>query len=267
MIWAPIWTAVVFAGGLFLGMIVLIEVGRRIGVRRYREDREGVDAGITEVESAVFALLGLLIAFTFSGAAGRFDDRRKLVAREVNAVGTAWLRIDLLPADSQPEIRELFRRYLDARNESYRLIRDRNAALAEHARVLKLQSAIWAEATAALKKTPPGSADLLVIPALNEMFDIVTTRVNALSIHPPAVIFAMLGILSLLSAALAGYAMAEAKTRSWLHVLGFAFVLSVTVYVILDIEYPRIGLIRMDDSDQLMHQLREGMGGERAPVD
>src|SRR6186997_1060232 len=113
MMWAPIWTAVVFAGGIFLGMIVLIEAGRRIGARRYREDHEGADAGITEVESAVFALLGLLIAFTFSGAANRFDDRRKLVALEVNAIGTAWLRIDLLPAEAQPGMRELFRRYLD----------------------------------------------------------------------------------------------------------------------------------------------------------
>jgi hypothetical protein len=259
--------AFVFAGGLFLGMLGLIEIGRRIGARRYREDREGADAGITEVESAVFALLGLLVAFTFSGAANRFDDRRRLVAQEVNAIGTAWLRIDLLPVDAQPEMRELFRRYLDARNESYRLIRDRGAALAEHSRALKLQSEIWAEATTALQKTPPGSVEILVVPALNDMFDIVTTRVNALSIHPPFIIFAMLGILSLLSAALAGYAMAEAKTRSWLHVLGFAFVLAVTVYVILDIEYPRLGLIRMDDADQLMHQLRQSMGGERAPVD
>jgi len=267
MMWAPIWTAVVFAGGIFLGMIVLIEAGRRIGARRYREDHEGADAGITEVESAVFALLGLLIAFTFSGAANRFDDRRKLVALEVNAIGTAWLRIDLLPAEAQPGMRELFRRYLDARNESYRRIRDRNAALAEHARALSLQNRIWTEAMSALRRTPPGSAEILVVPALNEMFDVVTTRRNAMSIHPPLVIFGMLGLLSLLSAALAGYAMAEGKSRSWLHVLGFAFVLSVTVYVILDVEYPRLGLIRMDDSDQLMHQLRQGMGGETAPAD
>jgi hypothetical protein len=265
--WAPIWTAVLFAGGLFVGMLAILEVGRRIGARRYRADREGANAGITEVESAVFALLGLLIAFTFSGAASRFDDRRKLVAQEVNAVGTAWLRLDLLPPDAQPELRELFRRYLDARNESYRLIREPKAALAEHARALRLQNQIWAEAMAALRKAPPGSAELLVVPALNEMFDIVTTRLNALSIHPPAIIFAMLGILSLLSAALAGYAMAQGRSRSWLHVLGFAFVLATTVYVVLDMEYPRVGLIRMDDADQLMHQLREGMGGERAKVD
>ena len=81
-------------GGLFLGLLLMMEAGRRLGVRRLAADPEGARAGIGAVEGAVFALLGLLIAFTFSGAASRFDDRRHLVAEEANAIGTAWLRID-----------------------------------------------------------------------------------------------------------------------------------------------------------------------------
>jgi phosphotransferase system glucose/maltose/N-acetylglucosamine-specific IIC component len=68
-----------FAMGLFLGMLVLLEVGRRIGARRLAQDPEGVEAGVGTMEGAVFALLGLLIAFTFSGAASRFDTRRQLI--------------------------------------------------------------------------------------------------------------------------------------------------------------------------------------------
>ena len=77
-----------FALGLFLGMLILLEVGRRIGARRLAEDPMGAAAGVGTVEGAVFALLGLLIAFTFSGAAARFDTRRQLIIDETNDIGT-----------------------------------------------------------------------------------------------------------------------------------------------------------------------------------
>ena len=75
----------------------------------------------------MFALFGLLVAFTFSGAASRFEDRRHLIAAEANAIGTAYLRLDLLPSDAQPPLRELFLRYLDARFAVYRQIEDVSA--------------------------------------------------------------------------------------------------------------------------------------------
>jgi len=75
-----------------------------------KEDPEGARAGAGAVEGSVFGLLGLLIAFTFSGAAFRFDARRQLAVEETNAIGTAYLRLDLLPADKQPALRDSFRR-------------------------------------------------------------------------------------------------------------------------------------------------------------
>src|SRR4249919_3832924 len=83
-------------------MLVCGEIGRRIGARRLARDPEGLAKGAGAAEAAVFGLLGLLIAFTFSGAASRFEERRHLVTREANAIGTAYLRIDLLPDDAQP---------------------------------------------------------------------------------------------------------------------------------------------------------------------
>ena len=103
--------------GLFVGMVLLLELGRRIGVRRIANDPEGAQAGTGAVDGAVFALLGLLIAFTFSGAATRFDERRNLIVQETNDIGTAYLRLDLLPASAQPGLRDLFRRYVDSRLE------------------------------------------------------------------------------------------------------------------------------------------------------
>jgi hypothetical protein len=103
---------------LSLGMLLLFEVGRRIGLRRRAKAAEGAVAGSGVIEGAVFALFGLLVAFTFSGAAARFDTRRQLIVEETNAIGTAYLRLDLLPADVQPTLRERFRQYLAARLEA-----------------------------------------------------------------------------------------------------------------------------------------------------
>ena len=111
----PASASVVFSGGLFVGMLVLLETGRRLGVRRLSQDPDGTPKGVGAVEGAVFGLLGLLIAFTFSGAATRFDGRRQLVVEEANAIGTAWMRLDLLPAEAAAGLRELFRQYVDSR--------------------------------------------------------------------------------------------------------------------------------------------------------
>jgi hypothetical protein len=250
--------SLLFAAGLLVGMMLLLELGRRLGRRRESRDTEGARAGLGAVEGAVFALMGLVVAFTFSGAASRFDARRQLIVEEVNAIGTAWLRLDLLPATSQPQLRDLFRRYVETRLEVYQKIPDMEAARGELAKASALQGEIWTRATVACRE----SANPLIvqlIPALNEMFDIASSRTANAQIHPPAIIFIMMGVLALTSSLLAGYAMAGGKSRSWIHTIGFVLILATTVYVILDLEFPRIGFIRIDSFDRLMVELRNSM--------
>jgi hypothetical protein len=81
----------------------------------------------------------------------------------------------------------------------------------------------------------------------------------ALQLHPPLIIFGMLFLVALASALLAGYSMAGGKDRKWLHVIGFALVIGITVYVILDIEFPRFGLIRVDAFDKALVDLLKSM--------
>ena len=253
-------SASLFTLGLFLGMLLLLEIGRRIGVRRLAKDAEGARVGVGAVEGAVFGLLGLLIAFSFSGASSRFDTRRQLIVEETNAIGTAYLRLDLLSAGAQPALRESFRRYVDTRLEVYRKLPDIAAAKAELAKANKLQGEIWRQAVAACgAKGSQPTATMLLLPALNAMIDITTTRTMATQIHPPAIIFVMLFGLALASALLAGYGMAGAKSRSWLHMLGFAAAMAVSVYVILDLEFPRLGFIRVDAFDQALVDLQQSM--------
>src|SRR5882724_13542063 len=154
--------------GLFVGMLVLLEVGRRIGVQRLAQNPEGAEAGVAVVDGAVFALLGLLIAFTFSGAASRFDTRRQLIVEETNAIGTAYLRLDLLPADAQTALRESFRRYLDTRIEVYRKLPDIAAAKDSLAKANELQKQIWRQAVVASRaEGAQPAAPILLLPALN----------------------------------------------------------------------------------------------------
>jgi len=252
-------TAALMTVGLFLAMLMLSEVGRRIGIRRMLKDPEGARAGVGAVEGAVFGLLGLLVAFTFSGAAVRFDVRRQLIIEETNAIGTAYLRIDLLPPEAQPRLRESFRRYVDSRLEVYRKLPDLQAAMEERARSAPLERAVWEQAVTACQEAGSQPATMLLLPALNQMIDITTTRTMAGQTHPPTVIFAMLAVLALAGALLAGYGMAGGKSRSWLHMLALAAMLAVTVFVILDIEYPRLGLIQVSDFDQALVDLRQSM--------
>ena len=107
------------AVALFLGLVLVLNAGRRLGARR-RKKSPGPLEGLGAVEGAVFGLLGLLIAFTFSEAAARFNVRRDQIVQEINMIGTAWLRLDLLPAAAQPAIRDHFRRYVDARLSVFR---------------------------------------------------------------------------------------------------------------------------------------------------
>jgi hypothetical protein len=249
------------AVGLLLGMLLAIEVGRRLGVARLARDPEGLTRGVGAAESAVFALLGLLIAFTFSGAASKFEGRRHLITEEANALGTAWLRVDLLPEDAQPAVRAKFRAYLDARLAAYAAMPDRSAAFAKLGESVALQADLWALALAAARRPDaPAAAAMLLLPALNAVFDIATTRTAATENHPPDAIYVMLILLSLVAALLIGYSGAQNTGRNWLHWLSFALILTLAIFLILDIEYPRRGLIRIDSADHLLIELRASMG-------
>src|ERR1043165_5018975 len=109
----------VIAVAMFLGILVALRLGRWIGRRSIARHGAAGLSNVSSLETAVFALLGLLIAFTFSGALTRFDARRAQAVDEANAIGTAWLRVDLLPAAAQPRMRELMRSYVDARIATY----------------------------------------------------------------------------------------------------------------------------------------------------
>lgn len=252
--------ALEFAIFMFVGMLVCLEIGRRIGKRHLAIDPQLITSH-SSVDGAIFALYGLLLAFTFSGAPSRFDTRRQLIAQEANTIGTAYLRLDLLAPDQQPEMRQRFRDYLDSRLAVYRAAPDIEAAKRELAKSADIQNEIWKAAVpATIQVNSHPEAAKLLLPAINEMIDITTTRTMAMRIHPPLIIFVLLFLLALVCSVLAGYGMAVSKRRSWLHITSFALVAVVTVFVVLEIEYPRSGIMPIASRyDQVLVDLRERM--------
>jgi hypothetical protein len=242
---------------LFAALVAAQEAGFRAGRRRRSGEADTAPTGLGAVEGALFGLMGLLIAFTFAGAAERFENRRRLVVQEANAIGTAYLRLDLLPAASQPAVRDLFRRYVDERLAVYAALPDIGAARAALGRAEQLQGQIWRAVMEGVRET--SGATLAVLMPLNEMIDLTTTRTVAIQTHPPAIIYWMLVFLALVCAVLAGYGMSGGRSRSAIHVFGFAVILSLTIYVILDMEYPRLGLIRVDAADEVLRDVRANM--------
>lgn len=241
---------------LFALMLAAIEAGRRIGRRRLASDRETFSEGLGAAEGAIFALLGLLVAFTFSGAASRFEARRHLITQEANAIGTAWLRLDVLAAADQGPLRDLFRRYVGLRVVAYERVRDEKSSAERQAQTLGVQAEIWRRAMAGVRDAgaAPGAAQVL-LPALNEMFDIVTTRGMAMRNHPPLAIYLLLGVLCLVGSMLFGYSLSPSRSAHWLHRLSFAGITALAIYVILDLEFPRRGLIRIDGEDAVLAEL------------
>jgi hypothetical protein len=256
---SKILVSALYAGVLFVGTLVCLRIGWRLGHKRLKAEGENAHAGLGAVEGGIFGLMGLLIAFTFTGAASRFNERRELITQQVNAIGTAWLRLDLLDAGTRTEMRELFRGYVDAQLELSRVSANPEAAEAVATRFSTLQGRIWEKAIGAVKTGVSQPLAQALLPPINEMFDLAESRGLARRQHTPRSIFLMLGLLVFISALMAGFGMAKANRQSLLHVLGFATVMALSVYFILDLEFPRLGLVRVDDFDLALVELRDSM--------
>lgn len=244
-----------FLLSLFALILLLMNLGRRIAVwheHRYH-DHQKADTHITE--GAIFALLGLLMAFTFSSAAAKFDARRLLIIEEANAIGTAYLRLDLLPEQQKEALQHDFRDYLDTRLKIYDSIAHESDYETPLLTSASLQKSIWLKSISACHQTDPSSC-ILLLPSLNSMFDIANTRMSNLKLHPHIFLFIILIGLVLLTSVLAGYSISTKKLGGTMHYACYAFVVAITIYSILDMEYPRVGFIRVDSFDQVLSDVK-----------
>ena len=241
------------AGGISLAycaaLLVLIEAGRRAGRARLELDPEKGLSGLGPIEGSVLGLFGLLLAFSFGGGVSRFNERTVLVINESNAVGTVWLRMDGLPAADQPAIRKSFRDYVNARVET-QAVDDETKVLED--RLYQLKDQLWKGIQAVYKRDGYTSSGNFLMASLNDLFEIGDKRLAYRRYHMPIAVFIFLLALGLVGGLMAGMALAGAKNRNWLYPVGFALINGLTIYLIIDIEYPRHGLIRIDAVHQVL---------------
>lgn len=250
---------------IFFGSLLLLEVGRRLGARRLSEVGNGAMAGLNAIEGAVFALMGLLLAFSISGALQRFDDRRQLILQEANAISTAYDRADLLQGDERIKTKEMLKTYVRARLDLYRRPVEFSGHEGERfsqeqlARIDALKQEIWEKSVVGCRQTVDTTACSLLLLALNNSFEAARLRAGASERHPPQIIYFMLFGLGLGASLLAGFGMAASQARSLVHMLVFATSLSAALYVITDIEFPRLGLVRVDYFDHFLEEVHANM--------
>jgi len=261
--------AVLIALFFFVCSLFLLNYGRYLGTRYLQKD-QGIMTGLTTVEGAVFALIGLLLAFTISGALQRFDDRRQLVIQEANAASTAHDRLALFEGDLAGELQIKLKDYIKARIDLYRMPHDYSLsksteffASEQQDKILDLRHKLWDAAVAACPQANFHPACAQSLPTLTNLFEVARLRLGVSEKHPPQIVYVMLFGLGLGGSLLAGFGMAAAKSRSWIHMLIFAATLTTTLYVLTDMEYPRLGLIRIENFDHFLvdaHQQMQSRG-------
>jgi hypothetical protein len=249
------WFLLILILFLLFGVFVGCKFGKWQISRKVNAQLEIVNVA----EGAVFALFGLLIAFSFSGAYDRYEGRVLHIIQESTAYETAYLRIDLLAPETQKGLRDGFRQYLDSRLFIYQNanLRDNDKNLANAVQksfLIKIQ--LWNQALAACKATANDTVTELFILGVNKMFDEAEEGYDLTSVHPPRIILLLLLGLATLGALLAGYSIAEKNSSGFLHILSYIMLTSFTIFIIINLEYPRVGKIHISHFDRMITTVR-----------
>jgi hypothetical protein len=244
----PLWlTVIVFIAAL----VAATELGFRQGRKSYGKADPDTKSWVTMIVASVLGVLGLLLAFTMNMAVTRYDSRRLLVVEEANAIGTSYWRAQLVPPPEGPELLNLLREYTEVRIQFSAVPRvqflrgeDREVN-ATHERSGQLQGEIWSRAAAYAQKDPRSVTAGLLLQTLNQTFDLEAARWAAYHAHVPASVIWADCMLALLAALLVGYGLGLSGHRNFFHVIMLAVCITVVMVVILDLDDPRHGFIRV----------------------
>lgn len=222
----------------FLVLLLAAEAGHAFRKKTKafnQEEREDFNV----VLGAVLTLLGLLIGFSFSMAISRYDQRKNYEEAEANAIGTEYVRADLLPASDGTRVRELLKKYLDERVLFY-ITRD-DAELARiNTRTLELQNDLWSAVRPAAAQS--SLAPILAIGGMNDVLNSEGYTQAAWWNRIPISAWALMALIATVCNLLIGY---EARRRDWRIFLVVPVAVSIAFFLICDIDSPHAGTIRV----------------------
>lgn len=255
-------STVVIVATLFVALALAIEGGYRLGSLLRSSATDPAKAQINTIQASLLGILALLIGFTFSLALQRYDSRSEAVVNEANAIGTTILRSSFLPLSVRAEVQSSLRSYLDLRIRAGAISLDRaaerDAVLIESNAVL---DALWRHAQRAVAEDGGPVTTGLFVQALNEMIDSYGVRDAALGRHVPEVVLFLLFGTFVLTASFVGYAAGVAGHRTSVATYILVGLIVLLVFVIIDLDRPRRGLIAV--SQQSLLDLQNSIGATR----
>lgn len=246
---------------LGMAIISMLALGRKIGIVRRTRHNNNKEKAEETIVGAIFGLLALIIAFSFSGASDRYDHRRHLIEEEVSTIGTAYSSVDLLDETHQPLIRDHFKRILDNRITLYKNVIDTDAFQAKLEKLDNDRNLLWSDAVKSVKETqfPDKLVASQILPQISDMNDALEKQRVAMKMHPPKVIIISLLFLILAGAFITGYNLGLTNRQDWLLIVIFVILMSGTYYITVNLEYPLVGFIGFQDFETELLRLRQSM--------
>lgn len=240
-----------FGALLFIASALLwlvMEIGYRFGKWRHVHHPDEREQPVGAMVASILGLVALVLGFTFSLAANRFDARRLVVLEEANAIGTCYLRARLLPEPERTEVARLLREYVDVR------IRGVQEGKPEEAisRSEVLHEQLWNYAAAAADKNDKSIMTGVFIQSLNNVIDVHAKRVLlGIRSRIPVVIWAGVFGLALLGTASVGYQAALTTTRRSPAMIGLVLTFTIVLWIITDLDRGQEGLLRVSQRSML----------------
>jgi hypothetical protein len=239
----------------FLLLIFVNYLGYRFKNMHIRKFPGTEHVGIGPTEGSLLGLTALLLSFTFGMTATKYELRRQHIVTETNEIGTTILRCDLFPDSARKLLKVDLRNYLENRIDYY-AVGDNEEKIAKNLiQGDSISVLIW-NRTAQLSHDPANLiASQQMIPSVNAMIDIVVTREAARNAMVPGMILVVLCVLILVSAFLSGYGSRNLE-RNRVLVIAFAFITSLALYLVLDLDNPRQGFVNLNSTEKLLIDLR-----------
>ena len=239
-------SSIVISAILFVSMLAAIEIGYRFGLQNQSGISESSKTHINAIQASLLGVLALLIGFTFSLSLQRYDSRTAAVVDEANAIGTTYLRAQLLVSDFDQRAQQLLRDYLEKRIAAGattlvdQAVRQTLLDEAKH-----IQSELWTLATELVSADDRPTTSGLFIQSLNELIDNLESRDAALNRHVPEVVLLLLYGTFLMTGSIVGYAAGVAGHRTSYITYIMSGLIVLLVFVIVDLDRPRRGLIEV----------------------
>lgn len=242
-------------------IFAMSEIGFAFG-RRKRLGADGSDPS-TLLEASAFTLLALLVGFSFSLALGRYDARRAALLREANAIGTLYLRADLLDGQTARALQADLRDYVAARLAFARADAAPQRRAIADAASSRIQRDMWGLTVRSARRDTRSTLLPLVVGGLNDAINLSTEERAVNSNHIPDVVIIWLLLIAFIASAMMGYGFGRQGKHALIFKVTFAVMVAIVFGLVLDLDRPQRGIIRVNLGPLLAVQ--QSMNAPAAP--